>query len=228
MTQAATPSPFRGTTSQTLRIPLVGLWADVRIPRGARGLVVFSHGSGSSRRSPRNREVAEALLARGFATLLLDLLTPEEETDRANVFDVDLLGERLIEVIDWTRGQRELGSIPLALFGASTGAAAAIHAAAKRPDDVKAVVSRGGRPDLAGEALARLRAPTLLIVGGRDDVVLDLNREALDRMTAYARLQIVPGATHLFEEAGAMEEVVRLALDWFESHLAAPQAGAFH
>jgi putative phosphoribosyl transferase len=192
-------------------------------PEGTQGLVLFAHGSGSSRHSPRNRQVAATLNRAGIGTLLIDLLTPaEEDAERMTGeyrFDIELLGRRLIAAIDWLRRERNL-SLPMGLFGASTGAAAALLAAADRPDDVAAVVSRGGRPDLAGAALARVLAPTLLIVGGADPQVLELNRRALELLRAPVRqLVIVPGATHLFEERGALETVARLAADWFAQHL---------
>lgn len=180
---------------------------------GARGLVLFAHGSGSSRFSPRNRAVAEVLHAAGLGTLLLDLLPEEGIVDRR--FDIELLGDRVTAAVDWA----EPRGLPVGLFGASTGAAAAIVAAAERPEVVRAVVSRGGRPDLAGEALPLVRAPTLLIVGGADEVVLELNREALAQLEAEASLEIVPGATHLFEEPGTLDRVAELARDWFLEHL---------
>ncbi|MFD0610523.1 dienelactone hydrolase family protein [Bradyrhizobium sp. GCM10027634] len=193
------------------------------VPGNPRGLIVFAHGSGSSRFSPRNTAVAEALNERGFATLLFDLLTPQEEQDRANVFDVGLLAERLIAAVDWLADQtRAIASLPVGLFGASTGAAAALMAAARLPDRIAAVVSRGGRPDLAGEALRLVRAPTLLIVGGADFGVIELNEEALDRLRCPKALEIVPGATHLFPEPGAMEAVIEHAGGWFELYLQAP------
>jgi pimeloyl-ACP methyl ester carboxylesterase len=186
---------------------------------GMRGLVVFAHGSGSSRLSRRNIHVAQSLQARGLGTLLFDLLTPQEADDRANVFDIDLLARRVLEALDAVHAADRV--LPVGLFGASTGAAAALVAAAWRPLDVQAVVSRGGRPDLAGDALGRVRAPTLLIVGAADTEVLLLNRQAMRQMHCTRRLDLVPRATHLFEEAGALEEVARLAGDWFEEHLVA-------
>ncbi|WP_345433208.1 dienelactone hydrolase family protein [Actinoallomurus vinaceus] len=184
---------------------------------GERGLVVFAHGSGSSRRSPRNRQVSAALNTAGFGTLLFDLLTPEEELEDTRTarlrFDIPLLARRLSAVVDWA------GTRPMGLFGASTGAAAALVTAAERPDEVAAVVSRGGRPDLAGEALAVVRAPTLLIVGGRDLEVLSLNERAAARMPAEKAIVVVPGAGHLFAEPGALEEVARLAENWFARHM---------
>jgi pimeloyl-ACP methyl ester carboxylesterase len=204
------------------RSPLAG---DLVLPTAAGGIVVFAHGSGSSRHSPRNRFVAEVLQKRRLATLLLDLLTADEADDRRRVFDIPLLAERLAEAIDWCRAEPRLKVLPLGLFGASTGAAAALVAAAAQPAAVAAVVSRGGRPDLAGGALPRVRAPTLLIVGGDDEVVLQLNREAQARLHCDAQLQVVPGATHLFEEPGTLEAVATLAADWFVRHLTA-RAGA--
>lgn len=191
------------------------------MPRGALGLVLFAHGSGSSRLSPRNRQVAAALEARGIGTLLFDLLTADEGADRANVFDIALLASRLAAAARWASGQPEVRDLPLGYFGASTGGAAALVAAADGPVRVAAIVSRGGRPDLAGNALERVRTPTLLIVGGDDEAVLDLHRRVLPRLGAWARLEVIPGATHLFEEAGALDEVARLAADWFAAHFAA-------
>jgi pimeloyl-ACP methyl ester carboxylesterase len=195
---------------------------DLVVPEGAIGLVLFAHGSGSSRHSPRNRLVAETLNSVQIGTLLMDLLTPEEETfDRATGelrFNIRLLADRLIAAIDWLRSG-PAATLRLGLFGASTGAAAALVAAAERPEDVSAVVSRGGRPDLAAAALTRVRAPTLLIVGSLDPVVLELNQDVLDALASEKRLVVVPGATHLFEEAGALEEVARLAAEWFTRHL---------
>jgi len=202
-----------------IRIPPIGLTGTLRIPPDARGLIVFAHGSGSSRLSPRNRAVAEGLNAFGFATLLFDLLTVDEETDRANVFDIPLLAERLADATRALEGQF-VADLPLGLFGASTGAAAALVAAAILPDRVDAVVSRGGRPDLAGDALDRVRAPTLLIVGGADYGVIELNEAALARLNGPKALEIVPEATHLFPEPGALEAVIELAAQWFEQHLA--------
>ena len=189
------------------------------LPEPAHGLVVFAHGSGSSRHSPRNMQVARALNARGFGTLLFDLLTPAEESSRANVFDIALLAERLELVTAWVDRQPALRELRLGYFGASTGAAAALAAAADLGARVSAVVSRGGRPDLAGVRLAEVSAPVLLIVGGADYVVLDLNREALAQLRCEAELSVVPRATHLFEEPGALERVATLAGDWFATHL---------
>lgn len=196
---------------------------DLRVPPDARGLIVFAHGSGSSRFSTRNRHVAESLNGRGFATLLMDLLTPREEAvdvrTRQYRFDIARLAPRVSAAADWARRQTGLRQLPIGCFGASTGAAAALIAAAERPDTIGAVVSRGGRPDLAGDALPRVKAPTLLIVGGQDDEVIELNRTALRQMQAPVELAIVPGATHLFEEPGALEEVERLAARWFTQYL---------
>jgi dienelactone hydrolase len=186
-------------------------------------LVVFAHGSGSSRFSSRNRAVAHTLEHGGFATLLLDLLTRREEAidlqTREYRFDIERLSDRVVAAIDWVAGESDVARLPIACFGASTGAAAALMAAAERPNAVRAVISRGGRPDLAGDALPRVQAPTLLIVGGDDDVVIDLNRQAMRRMQAPVSLEIVPGATHLFEEPGTLEEVSRLALAWCQRYL---------
>jgi putative phosphoribosyl transferase len=197
---------------------------DLVVPERAEGVVVFAHGTGSGRHSPRNRSVAAELQRHGLATLLLDLLTAEEEQidqrTRHLRFDIGLLARRLTGATTWLRDQTELAGLPVGYFGASTGAAAALVAAADEPDGVAAVVSRGGRPDLAGSGLERVRCPTLLVVGGADEVVLDLNRQALDRLSAPASLEVVPGATHLFEEPGALEAVARLAAQWFTSHLA--------
>lgn len=195
--------------------------ADLIVPQGARGIVVFVHGSGSSRLSTRNQAVASALRADGsFGTLLFDLLTPDEDRTYANRFDIDLLTRRLLAAIGWLGGRPEAEGLPMGLFGASTGAAAALSAAAALGDPVRAVVSRGGRPDLAPAALPFVTAPTLLIVGGLDTVVIDLNREALGRVgSAVKKLEIVPGATHLFEERGTLDEVVGLTRGWFEAHL---------
>jgi putative phosphoribosyl transferase len=199
---------------------------DLRVPESAAGLVVFAHGSGSSRLSPRNREVAEALNEAGFATLLFDLLTPEEELDRANVFDIGLLADRLLAVTRWVEGEPELADLPVGFFGASTGAAAALAAAARLGERVGAVVSRGGRPDLAAESLAEVSAPTLLIVGGADWQVLGLNEQAARLMRCEREVAVVPGATHLFEEPGALGRVSQLAAGWFRRHLVEPGSGA--
>jgi len=190
------------------------------VPKAPRGLVVFAHGSGSSRHSPRNRLVAAALQDAGLGTLLFDLLTTDEELDRALVFDVNMLAGRLGEVTRWLRAAPEADGARIGYFGASTGAGAALLAAAHPDADVAAVVSRGGRPDLAGPKLAEVWAPTLLIVGGQDTAVLELNRQAQALLRCESELAIVPGATHLFEEPGTLEEVSRLARNWFTRHLA--------
>jgi putative phosphoribosyl transferase len=210
---------------QTMQIPVAGvvLEADVVVPQPAQGVVLFAHGSGSSRHSPRNVYVAEELQAAGLATVLVDLLTPDEERIDAVTgemrFDIGRLADRLTALCDWIVEHDLTSGSGLGLFGASTGAAAALVAAAARPDAVAAVVSRGGRPDLAGPMLPAVGQPTLLIVGDRDPVVLDLNRRALRELGGEARLEVVPGATHLFEEPGALELVARLARAWFVRHL---------
>ena len=204
-----------------IAIPPLGLAGTLVVPAAASGLVVFAHGSGSSRFSPRNTAVAQALNGRSFATLLFDLLTPGEEADRANVFDIALLAERLVDVVQWLgRQEQMIANLPLGLFGASTGAAAALVAAARLPERIGAVVSRGGRPDLAGDALPMVRAPTLLIVGGADFEVIELNEAALVQLRAPKALQIVEGATHLFPEPGAMDAVIDHASRWFDRYLA--------
>jgi putative phosphoribosyl transferase len=201
----------------------VELDGDLTVPASARGLVVFAHGSGSGRHSPRNRYVAEALNRAGLATLLLDLLTPAEEEEdlrtRRLRFDVGLLGDRVVAAVDWAGARDGLAELAVGAFGASTGAAAALIAGAQRPERVGAVVSRGGRPDLAGDALELVRAPTLLIVGDRDVAVIGMNREAMARMRAPVEIELVPGAGHLFEEPGALERVAELAADWLGRHL---------
>jgi putative phosphoribosyl transferase len=197
----------------------LGLPGDLAITEPAIGVVVFAHGSGSSRRSPRNVRVAERLQAEGLGTLLFDLLNDDEAGDRDKVFDIGLLSRRLEGAVAWLRGEPDVGRLPTALFGASTGAAAALVAAAHLRPDVAAVVSRGGRPDLAGDALEAVTAPTLLIVGGADLQVLELNRRAQGRLRSETRLEIVPGATHLFEEPGALERVAELAASWFADHV---------
>jgi pimeloyl-ACP methyl ester carboxylesterase len=197
--------------------------ADLRVPERAIGLVMFAHGSGSSRFSRRNRAVAESLEANGFGTLLLDLLTQKEEAvdvqTREYRFDIDLLGRRMVLATDWAQNRSDLRRLPIGSFGASTGAAAALIGAAERPAVTHAVVSRSGRPDLAGRVLPKVKAPTLLIVGGDDEPVIDMNREAMRQMTAPVELEIVPGATHLFEEPGTLEQVMNLAAGWFRRHL---------
>ena len=196
---------------------------DLVLPTSVQGLVMFAHGSGSSRHSPRNRQVGRALNERRLGTLLLDLLTVEEDLDRANVFDIELLADRLVAGTRWAQREPDLGELPVGYFGASTGAGAALWAAAELGDEIGAVVSRGGRPDLAATRLPEVRAPVLLIVGGQDEVVLELNREARSILRAASEMAVVPGATHLFEEPGALEEVSRLAGDWFERHLTSAQ-----
>jgi pimeloyl-ACP methyl ester carboxylesterase len=218
---SATPRPL---TNTAVRVPVgdTVLEGDLVLPEAASGIVLFAHGSGSSRHSPRNRQVAARLNEAQLGTLLVDLLTPAEErldlVTAEHRFDIELLARRLVGVVDWLRrGPAE--SLPIGLFGASTGAAAALVAAAARPEDVGAVVSRGGRPDLAGSALPQVRAPTLLIVGGADPVVLELNQQAFELLQTEKQLVVIPGATHLFEEPGALQEVARLAADWFTKHL---------
>lgn len=203
--------------------PDVELEGELIIPDNAIGLVLFAHGSGSSRMSPRNRQVAETLQQAGLATLLADLLTEQEAEEERETrhlrFDIALLAQRLGNIMDWTTQQMNVKDLPLGLFGASTGAAAALVAAAAKPDLVTAVVSRGGRPDLAGASLPNVQAPTLLIVGGADTEVIELNRQAQQQITVECDLEIIPGATHLFEEPGALDQVAELARDWFTSHL---------
>jgi len=212
---------FQRNLDQEVTIPVDGaeLTGRLQAPAGARGIVLFAHGSGSSRRSPRNLSVAQTFHARGLGTLLFDLLTPVEASQRRNVFDIELLGGRLLEASDWIRRQGEVGQLPRGYFGASTGAAAALWAAGSTGNTVRAVVSRGGRPDLANARLPLVRCPTLLIVGGADRDVLDLNRMAAAHLRCQCELAVVPGATHLFEEPGTLEEVARLSGDWFERHL---------
>jgi putative phosphoribosyl transferase len=215
-----------------VRVPAgpVTIEGNLTLPEGAQGIVLFAHGSGSSRHSPRNRYVAWLLNQANLATLLVDLLTSDEETIDLRTghlrFDIELLAERLISVTDWLMQQRDTRRLRIGYFGASTGAGAALVAAAERPDVVGAVVSRGGRPDLAGAALARVRAPTSLIVGGNDFQVIELNRAAFALLRSEKQLVIVPGATHLFEEPGALDEVARLAREWFERHLIPAKAQA--
>jgi pimeloyl-ACP methyl ester carboxylesterase len=211
---------------QDVLVPPLDLPGLLSRPTNARGVIVFAHGSGSSRFSPRNTAVATALNRRGFATLLFDLLTPQEEDDRSNVFNIALLGDRLVAAVSWLETQeRSVAGLPIGLFGASTGAAAALVAAARLPDRIAAVVSRGGRPDLAGKALALVRAPTLLIVGGADFGVIELNEEAFAQLPGPKALEIVPDATHLFPEPGAMETVIEHAARWFEHHVGAEAHG---
>lgn len=214
-----------GDLESAVRIPAAGviLDGDLVVPANAAGVVLFAHGSGSSRHSPRNRMVAERLHEAGYATLLMDLLTPEEDQidsrTRKFRFDISRLASRLSGAIGWLSERAETASMPLALFGASTGAAAALIAASEAPDHVRLVISRGGRPDLAGDALQRVRTPTLLIVGGRDLEVLDLNKAAAARLAGPVDIAVVPDATHLFEESGALDRVVELALDALHRHM---------
>jgi dienelactone hydrolase len=226
-----THSPARPGGGRLVHVSLgpVTLDGDLVLPPGARGVVLFAHGSGSSRHSPRNRHVAGVLNGAGLATLLIDLLTADEEEVDAHTahlrFDIGLLAERLVGATDWLRGQRDTADLAVGYFGASTGAGAALVAAAARPTVVRAVVSRGGRPDLAAEALPYVQAPTLLIVGGLDTPVIGLNEQALRQLgPVEKRLEIVPRATHLFEEPGALDDVARLASDWFTRHLGAGRA----
>ena len=211
--------------TRSIRVPLgrAELTGDLAIPPTAGGIVLFAHGSGSGRRSPRNRFVAERLQERGLATLLLDLLTTEEEAEDVRTarlrFDIRMLAERLVGATDWLAQEPEMRELNVGYFGASTGGGAALVAAAERPEAVAAVVSRGGRPDLAGPVLSQVRAPTLLIVGGADGRVIGMNREALARLRCVKRLEIVSGAGHLFEEPGALDHVARLAGEWFVDHL---------
>lgn len=206
---------------EQVSIDPAGLPGELVVAGNARALVILAHGSGSSRRSPRNRFVAESLHGRRLGTLLFDLLSDAEASDHAKVFDIALLAQRLLQAMAWVRQRADLTGLRVGLFGASTGAAAALVAAAERPHDVAAVVSRGGRPDLAGAALAQVRAPTLLLVGGSDAEVLALNRDALRQLRCEKRLEIVPRASHLFEEAGTLERVAHSAGDWFAAHLGA-------
>jgi putative phosphoribosyl transferase len=209
-----------------VRIAPIGLAGTLRVPGDSHALVIFAHGSGSSRFSPRNIAVAEALNRQGIATLLFDLLTPAEEAVRANVFDIPLLAERLAQAVDWIERELTIGRYRIGLFGASTGAAATLVAAARLGNRVGAIVSRGGRPDLAGAALDQIRTPTLLIVGGVDFGVIELNEQAFARLRGPKMLKIVPGASHLFPEPGALEAVITHAGDWFERYLAPHQDAA--
>jgi putative phosphoribosyl transferase len=204
---------------RSLRIEPIGLEGLLGSPPEARALILFAHGSGSGRLSPRNNYVATALRRAGLATLLFDLLTEREAADRKNVFDIELLAERLLAATRWTHEQAATRDLPLGYFGASTGAAAALVAAARSELAIGAIVSRGGRPDMAGTALIEVRAPTLLIVGGDDVQVLALNRTALARLRCAKKLEIVPGASHLFEEPGTLDAVIDLARQWFSDHL---------
>ncbi|SCL37265.1 Dienelactone hydrolase [Micromonospora pallida] len=205
------------------RTPGVALTADLLVPADPVGVVLFAHGSGSSRHSPRNVAVAHTLNDRALGTVLVDLLTPDEEqVDELTAelrFDIDMLAGRLVGIVDWLAADATLGRLPIGLFGASTGAAGALVAAAQRPDQVRAVVSRGGRPDLAGAALSRVRAPSLLLVGGRDEEVIALNESAMSSLDGVGELRVVPGATHLFEEPGTLERVADEAAGWFTTHL---------
>jgi putative phosphoribosyl transferase len=214
------PDDVKAHEIRDVRIPPIGLAGILHVPKNAYALVAFVHGSGSSHLSPRNMAVASALNSQGIATLLFDLLTPAEEAERANVFDIPLLANRLVDAVRWLDGQPLVAKLPLGLFGASTGAAAALVAAAKLPHRVGAVVSRGGRPDLAGEALDQIRTPTLLIVGGIDFGVIELNEQAFAHLKGPKALEIVPAASHLFPEPGALEAVIGHAARWFERHLA--------
>jgi putative phosphoribosyl transferase len=220
--EAARGRADAGARKLALTIPLerdLALDGELDIPDRPRGVVVFAHGSGSSRNSPRNRAVADVLEDAGYATLLFDLLTPTEEQDRGNVFDIPLLASRLVAASRWLRSRPEVASLPLAYFGASTGAAAALEAAAALGEEARAVISRGGRPDLARD-LAAVRAPTLLVVGGADEQVLELNRAAQRRLPGPSELAVVPGASHLFAEPGALEQVSRVTVEWLGRHLA--------
>jgi len=216
--------------SLEVRVPAgpVILKGELAVPPHARGIVLFAHGSGSSRFSPRNAFVAETLQSAGLATLLMDLLTHDEEAYDARTgelrFDVQLLSERLIAAADWLSGRSATADLRIAFFGASTGTGAALVAAAHRPEMVDAIVSRGGRPDLAGDALRLVRAPTLLIVGGLDELVIELNQQALKEMLCEKRMEIIPGASHLFEEQGALQKVAELAQRWFAQHLGESEA----
>jgi dienelactone hydrolase len=204
------------------------LFGNLNIPENANTLVLFAHGSGSGRHSPRNQFVARTLNNAGLATLLFDLLTQQEEAfdmrTREHRFNIGFLAERLVHATKWSKQQEQTRDLRIGYFGSSTGGAAALVAGAELPQDVGAIVSRGGRPDLAGEALPKVQAPTLLIVGGNDDVVIELNEQARDQMRCKVKLEIVPGATHLFEEPGALEQVAKLASDWFVNHIGAKQA----
>ena len=213
------PEATQNDRLRDISISPVGLQGILGLPPAAKGIVLFAHGSGSGRFSPRNNFVAKALRDAGLATLLFDLLTVAEERDRRNVFDIKLLADRLLRATTWVRGEAEMAGLAIGYFGASTGAAAALVAAAARDNPVAAIVSRGGRPDLAGPALTAVQAPTLLIVGGDDTDVLALNRGAYAQLSCRKQLTIVPGATHLFEEPGTMEAVVEHARAWFLAHL---------
>ena len=211
--------PLNLEKKQTVSIGSSKLEGILRTPPNAIGIVVFAHGAGSSRLSPRNNYVATCFAERGLATLLFDLLTETEALDRSNVFDVQLLGGRLLEAIRWVKAQPDFAKMKLGLFGASTGAAATLVAAAQQPENVAAIVSRGGRPDLAGGHLPHVKAPTLLIVGGEDHIVIDLNKEASRQLHCAHNISLVPEAAHLFEEPGTLDQVVGLAAEWFELHM---------
>jgi putative phosphoribosyl transferase len=218
------PDPLPGTDlsaerSVEVSIPPLGLRGTLTLPTPGHGIVLFAHGSGSGRLSPRNRFVASSLSDSGLGTLLFDLLLEEEGHDRRLVFDIGFLAKRLVLATEWLSLRAQSSEVPVGYFGASTGAAAALLAAIRAPRPIGAIVSRGGRPDLAGEALSAVRAPTLLIVGGADEGVIDLNEDAYRKLTCEKRLEIVPGAGHLFEEPGTLEVVVALARDWFARHL---------
>ena len=219
-----------GTSPVRISAHEIVIEGDLAVPANAAGLVIFAHGSGSSRFSRRNRTVADVLLDGGYATLLLDLLTRKEESIDQHTgqyrFDIPRLADRVIAAIDWAGEQRAVAALPIGCFGASTGAAAALMAAAARPARVRAVISRGGRPDLAGDTLPRVEAPTLLIVGGHDESVLELNEAARRRMRARSQTAVVPGATHLFEEKGALDKVARLALEWCELYVRMRTSGS--
>ena len=223
------PAP-RKIEMNEVRIPAgrVTLDGNLTTIDGATAIVLFVHGSGSSRHSPRNQFVARTLNNAGLATLLFDLLTPEEDAIDARTaelrFNIELLGERLVHATKWAKQQEQTRNLRIGYFGSSTGGAAALVAAAELPQDAGAVVSRGGRPDLAGEALPKVQAPTLLIVGSRDDIVIELNEQARDHMRCEVKLEIVPGATHLFEEPGTLEKVAKLASDWFVNHIGVKSA----
>jgi putative phosphoribosyl transferase len=228
--RAATHGGRLSSVMSDVHIPagLATLEGNLTVVERATALVLFAHGSGSSRHSPRNQFVARTLNDGGLATLLFDLLTPEEEAidlrTREHRFDIGLLAERLVHATGWAKQQEEMRDLRIGYFGSSTGGAAALVAAARVPQDIGAVVSRGGRPDLAGEALPKVLAPTLLIVGGNDDIVIKLNEQARDRISCKVKMEIVPGATHLFEEPGALEKVAQLASDWFINHIGAKSA----
>jgi putative phosphoribosyl transferase len=211
--------PDRRSDTTDVRISPLDLDGVLGLPRPAEGIVLFAHGSGSGRFSPRNNYVAAALRSAGLATLLFDLLTEEEAADRRNVFDIELLAERLALATAWARRAEDTKTLPIGYFGASTGAAAALVAAARLREDIGAIVSRGGRPDMADPVLGEVRAPTLLIVGGHDIGVLELNEQAFAQLQCEKSLEIVPGATHLFEEPGALDRVIDLARQWFTGHL---------